>query len=61
MLCCCAAQAHDESAHMIVIGVDGVKNFIKGKVTGWGSVSDRIVRNTKISVACMQEKGVLYM
>ena len=46
---------------MIVIGVDGVKNFIKGKVTGWGSVSDRIVRNTKISVACMQEKGVLYM
>jgi len=45
---------------MVVIGVDGLRNFVAGKVTGWGSVSDRLVRNARQSICCIQDKGAIY-
>lgn len=59
-LVCWHAQAHDENAAMVVIGVDGLRNFVAGKVTGWGSVSDRLVRNARQSICCIQDKGAIY-
>jgi len=54
------SQAHEELAAAIFIGADGLRRFVRGGTSGWGSVSDRVVRRTRTTVVCVQPKGAIY-